>query len=711
MKNQKKQSKNNKMTLKDYNLSFISGLLGFILLIAPIGLIAINAEDSDSVHRSVYDEDSARDDTYENTNDSLTEDVYFESDPTDDIKQSAITDTVYNSVTGDVYHDFQFDDKNLPYYQDEHGNIIVNNVKSISLPTNLIKNLNHDNVITLIQKDTEVTIPVSSIKSNLPEDVNINFIITVFGYEDLSQIFFLNVFFNHMDDPMFVDAFAEPIIVTVKIDPDKVTNWDNLVVRDHLNGVDSRSQILNINKETGEIQFEFTEISNYQIVEVEDYGEEQTDDDSTESETHNPSDDNSENNYDIPSVTKDVYYTITDYDDLKKHQDSDGNFMINNKVEVDIFPDIINELPNDKFIIMNQNGIQLAIPTNTLKDISSDDLITIEVREDPTNQDGVSKIYNINLLLNFELYTGTFIEPILATFLVDAKKVNNWDDLLLGTYDADWNLVQYKDQIIQIHRDSATVLTELNHLSWYGIFEVKGSGDKGEATEKPSTTDDVYYTIVDKDDLAGHYDKKGNIEFKDVENVVINGDVLSGLANNKSIVLTQKDAKLTIPVNVLKDIAGKKQVRFELNDVSDQFQDSLGTVLEFTLYLDGKKYNGKWKEPFQLTFKVDPKKVNNWDHLFLRFIDENGKVTDSKDSIVSVNKETGEVIAEVNQSGKYGIYEVQESGIKGSSSKEDNILGLVLPNTSTNMYNFLAIGAILFLVGFILLLNRKKQPK
>lgn len=712
MGKQNKSQENNKMTRKDYNLSFISGILGFILLIAPIGLIAINAEDGDSVHSSVYDGDSARDDTYENDHDDFVDIPEHEdnADQPNEIEdlEPGIVEVVENSVTNDVYYYYELNEDNIDYYSADEGDMFIPDAKSITLPTNLIHSLSDENHIEFNQKDMYVRIPVSSIKNNLPEDTTMTiFLIMLPNWNGGSgPQFELVVLYG--DDDLYNLNISGPIFIQFKIDTMNVENWEDIVLYDIYEERYLEYQAISVDKQTGKAEVQIDYLSSYGILSQDDLD---PNDNSHEDENETPID--NEHNDNPPSVTDDVYYTITKMDELKKHKNSDGNFVINDKVEVDIFPSVIKEMPDDKFFIINQDEIQLAIPVNAIKDIANDEIVTIEVREDPWNQDGVSKVYNIYILLNFNEYKGPFTEPIRATFHVDSKKVKNWSDLVLGTYDAEWNLITYKNQVIQIDPTSATVETALYHLSPYGIFEIEGSGDDFEKvdTEKPSTTDDVYHTIVDEEDLTGHYDKQGNIHFKDAKDVVINGDVLSGLANNKSIILTQKDAELSIPVDALKGIAGEKQVRFEVKDVSHQFQDSLGTVIDFTLFIDGEKYEGKWKDAFQLTFKIDPKKVNNWDNLVLRFIDEKGNVTDDKNQIVSVDKETGEVIAEVNQSGKYGIYEVEDNGVKGNTSNENSGLGSILPNTSTNTYNFLAIGSILLLVGFILLINRTKQPK
>ncbi|WP_197046735.1 LPXTG cell wall anchor domain-containing protein [Oceanobacillus salinisoli] len=119
----------------------------------------------------------------------------------------------------------------------------------------------------------------------------------------------------------------------------------------------------------------------------------------------------------------------------------------------------------------------------------------------------------------------------------------------------------------------------------------------------------------------------------------------------------------------------------------------------------------------------------------LRHIDDEGNVTDSKEGILSYDKNTGKIVAEVHHFSAYGIFEVPGSGdeskmiivekdssdgeaggagAKVSSKSEGNqaeksstgnnngsVLGDKLPDTATNMFSIIGIGVILLLSGLL----------
>ncbi|SHM73121.1 glycosyl hydrolase 53 family protein [Gracilibacillus kekensis] len=183
---------------------------------------------------------------------------------------------------------------------------------------------------------------------------------------------------------------------------------------------------------------------------------------------------------------------------------------------------------------------------------------------------------------------------------------------------------------------------------------------------------------------------------KEVSKITINKEVINQLPEDAKIELEQKKIKVSLPVSILK---GKGDIQFSFGKVSADIvsanADSLSTLIDFTLTADGETIN--FETPVTLTFTIDPDKVKNWDNVKVYYIDENGDKKEEA-TIISINKDTGEIVADVNHFSIYGVF-------------EEDVSGNELPDTATSQYNWLMLGAAFLLIGLstILLIRKRKQ--
>lgn len=290
---------------KDY--SFLSGLLAFLLVLSLFGsnvVLASAAEFDDlSAREDNYGEDeSARDDNY--GDDGVTDDNYYDED------DNVTGDNYYDeddNVTGDVYYDDGLDDncflddkgdiwcvgggiagegsdiwenkdpvtglvhkeysiggKGVIDLLDKDKNLTLDKVGNLHITNTAFEYINKEINLTTVQ-GTNVRIPISVFKS-LGHDAGFSLVMeddqTDEQKKSLSEVI---SFYPHSD---ITKKFAEPVVVTFKIDPSKVKNWDDLALRYFgEENIDYRDQFVSINKETGEIVVNIYHFSSYGIVE------------------------------------------------------------------------------------------------------------------------------------------------------------------------------------------------------------------------------------------------------------------------------------------------------------------------------------------------------------------------------------------------------------------------------------------------------------
>ncbi|MHA6250752.1 LPXTG cell wall anchor domain-containing protein [Oceanobacillus sp. CAU 1775] len=438
---------------------------------------------------------------------------------------------------------------------------------------------------------------------------------------------------------------------------------------------------------------------------------------------------------DDETVTESAYKYLWDIDEVEN-----GIISLPHTGTVIISNETLTSIDHDTHIHMSNQGAELWIPIDTLKQAIGDDFRVVVSLYDFTSQYDnikglVSNLYEVNLGVGMKTYEEEFSEPFGMVININPNKVSNWEDLVLRSFDESGNYIDLKSQEMYYNTITGEVIFDVYQSGKYSLVEVPGSGDhkdsgvdESEDEYEETVTDNAYRNLWDKDELAKYLDNKGNVNLPNTGTLLLDSKVLKDLNDDAKVNLSIDGVHLSIPASVLKQIVGDDfRVSVSLEDVTLNYEEIEGlvsSVYRFNLGVGLETYDGEFSEPFILTFKVDPSKVTNWNDLVLRYFEEDGTYTDYKNQVLSYNAETGEVVVEVYHFSEYGIVEVPGSGDQAAGdgttdSTEDeesdetattgtNGPGNVLPQTATSMFNLLAIGLGLILTGLVLFIRNKK---
>lgn len=282
--------------------------------------------------------------------------------------------------------------------------------------------------------------------------------------------------------------------------------------------------------------------------------------------------------------------------------------------------------------------------------------------------------------------------------------------------------------------------------------------------------------LLEKDELEIEVDATGK--------VVLPADIIDELDDSAVMNFHYGSIDLSIPLDALTSIlADDKDLELMFDDRSDEFSEAVSQVIDFNLLVDGEPYSDYFDMPLTILFQVDPTKINDWENLVLRYIDEEGNIEDYKDQIIHKDDESGIVEVEVKHFSMYGVFESTSEGEnepedlddqardeetdpsendrddngddlsrddgsgegdtpesdetstsdgKGADTEEeqendgdkvqkesdesavatefqDSGSGEELPRTATGIFNALAIGGLLLMIGALILLARRKR--
>ncbi|WP_017470894.1 glycosyl hydrolase 53 family protein [Amphibacillus jilinensis] len=210
--------------------------------------------------------------------------------------------------------------------------------------------------------------------------------------------------------------------------------------------------------------------------------------------------------------------------------------------------------------------------------------------------------------------------------------------------------------------------------------------------------------------------------------VTIAKHVIKQLEQGKDLILSYHDVQMIIPYDLLPI---EDDIIFSIEEVSIDNERLVSPVYRFSINIDN------FDPPIILTFQVDSERIQNWDQLSMVYLDQSGDILEQIDP-KDYNQERNEVSGEVTHFSLYGIIDmtieptiedpVIEDTIdadelnQGSGNNEveqdndepdqgiDRELSETLPETATTLFNWLFAGALLLIVGAILLFTyRRKQ--
>jgi 2',3'-cyclic-nucleotide 2'-phosphodiesterase / 3'-nucleotidase / 5'-nucleotidase len=122
-------------------------------------------------------------------------------------------------------------------------------------------------------------------------------------------------------------------------------------------------------------------------------------------------------------------------------------------------------------------------------------------------------------------------------------------------------------------------------------------------------------------------------------------------------------------------------------------------VYDFTIEADGKLYH-EFNEKVKLTFKVDPKQIENPKNVKVYYSNED----EEKWELIGGEYKNGEVSVYTDHFSTYGVFEVEPDSYKIPTQADHE-----LPNTATNNFNIFLAGLMLVLAGGILYFVKRRN--
>lgn len=203
---------------------------------------------------------------------------------------------------------------------------------------------------------------------------------------------------------------------------------------------------------------------------------------------------------------------------------------------------------------------------------------------------------------------------------------------------------------------------------------------------------------------------------QDAKTFTLTNELLKGLPKNSSIEVSNGKVNATVPVTLL---LTNSDVTFSFGEVSEAVKntsDLVSDLYDFTITSEGKTISDFGNHVVTLGF--DLTNFNgDWDQLRIYHVDENGnKLEEMK---TTYDAKTNQVFASVGHFSIYGVFELQKNSIEEPVVKEDNSSeqqgevqqdqvqqkektssnGNRLPNTATPLFNLIALGGALMLIG------------
>ena len=181
------------------------------------------------------------------------------------------------------------------------------------------------------------------------------------------------------------------------------------------------------------------------------------------------------------------------------------------------------------------------------------------------------------------------------------------------------------------------------------------------------------------------------------------------IANNSGMKINKVDAELTIPPTMLEmmvALANGKEVTIELKEMSAP--GAIGPVYDFTILAGSQTLHDFGGKKITIALKVDPKAVKGIDTAKIKIFfynEETKKWEVLEDSVYDA--ETGIVSATTTHFSTFGVFEASDE-TKGAPVTIDEA-GKKLPNTATNVYNYILAGLLILLGGTYLFIRQRRR--
>lgn len=181
------------------------------------------------------------------------------------------------------------------------------------------------------------------------------------------------------------------------------------------------------------------------------------------------------------------------------------------------------------------------------------------------------------------------------------------------------------------------------------------------------------------------------------------------IANNSGMKINKVDVELTIPPTMLEmmvAMANRKEVTITLKEMSAQ--GAICPVYDFTILAGSKIIHDFGGKKITIALKIDPEAVKGIDAGKIKiffYYEETKKWEVLEDSVYDA--ETGTVSATTTHFSTFGVFEATDE-TKGVPETKDEA-GKKLPNTATNVYNYLLAGILLLIGGTFILFRQRRR--
>jgi LPXTG-motif cell wall-anchored protein len=548
------------------------------------------------------------------------------------------------------------------------------------------------------------------------------------SYMDFKEF---NPFFSNIK---YVQDFADnPVLLTFKIDPFKVQNWDDVQVRSmDYDGTFQNDpiEIESIDKKTGEItakvqHFNFCE---YGVFEGASGTDTSTDGNTSDDDGSSDPGDLNDYYFDSPVISSSTTTddgVVFDYSD---HPESIFGLWLS------LSQDDVNLLeqsnPNSK-VIVKKGDITASLPLNILPTDPNYQGFMFEIVKDSqtTYANALSPVYNFLISymdftnynpfnLNVQFVQDFVDNPVLLTFKIDSATVQNWDNVQVKSIDYDGTFQNDPIEIVNINKETGEITAKVLHFDFneYGVFEIaSGSNNNDNSSTGDTSGTDTNGTDITATDANSNV-SKGTVTSNGVEfnysnrtdslalNLNLSQDdvnLLKNASTNPNIIVDKGDIKISLPLSGLPTDPNSPDstLPFGINIGldSNSYPNSISSVYNISIpFTDPQSGQQQYqhdfnKTPVLLTFKVDPAKVKNWDDVQVKYIGDDGAIQSEPIEIVSKNQVTGEIVAKVLHFSSYGVFEIastntisnNDNGTTGSNNSNSTQTSSNTTTTST----------------------------
>ncbi|MGN8644753.1 glycoside hydrolase family 18 protein [Gracilibacillus sp. HCP3S3_G5_1] len=234
------------------------------------------------------------------------------------------------------------------------------------------------------------------------------------------------------------------------------------------------------------------------------------------------------------------------------------------------------------------------------------------------------------------------------------------------------------------------------------------------------------------------------------EKLVFNASLIEQLQEDSELVIHYRDIVMEVPVALIQT---EQNITFQFAEAEEKikrkFDNHVSPIYDLTILSGDQLLSNFDKHSIKLIFSVDKNQIENWDRLAVYLLDDNGEKQQEID--VAYDKVQQIVMANVSHFSLYGVFQrstpkqpsddnkqdekkikkginseppkgKKKKGNTADMEKKDNdkalslnsqneqLEGQRLPDTATNLYNYMVIGLLLVAIsGMIFFLSRFRK--